>query len=231
MNTTKILESEISELKISSLPSRPTAPASFGGKGYTAKDMKEAFDRLPLFIIEKFNALIDDISSEGEGAVSSSIKTGIYKDHTLRDLFEDILSGAISTYLSLGEEALGDFYRRADNELDTLRAAVSTTTTGFIETLKPTSSLVTPEHGRIYRFGSMKSLTVIPPARVSDEYFSEISFDSPAIPCELSIRGTVRLSGDDVADGELMPKPDRHYTVFLWYDGELQGVVRGIDNA
>ena len=61
MNTEKITESEIEELKISSLPSRPTAPPSFGGKGYTAKEMKEAFDKLPLFIIERLNSLIDDI--------------------------------------------------------------------------------------------------------------------------------------------------------------------------
>ena len=61
MNTQKITDSEISELKISSLPSRPTAPPSFGGRGYTAKEMKEAFDRLPLFIIERLNSLIDDV--------------------------------------------------------------------------------------------------------------------------------------------------------------------------
>lgn len=60
--TTKILPSEIADIKISSLPTRPTAPTSFGGKGYTASDMKAAFDRLPLFIIERLNALIDDVT-------------------------------------------------------------------------------------------------------------------------------------------------------------------------
>ncbi|MBQ7314885.1 MAG: hypothetical protein IJW83_02640 [Clostridia bacterium] len=60
--TTKILPSEIADIKIASLPTRPTAPTSFGGKGYTASDMKAAFDRLPLFIIERLNALIDDVT-------------------------------------------------------------------------------------------------------------------------------------------------------------------------
>ncbi len=63
MKTTKITESEIEALKVASLPTRPTAPTSFGGKGYTATEMKEAFDKLPLKIIDSFNGLIDDIES------------------------------------------------------------------------------------------------------------------------------------------------------------------------
>ena len=62
MNTTKILPSEITQLKVASLPSRPTASADVGGRGYTATQMKEAFDRLPLFIIERLNDLIDELS-------------------------------------------------------------------------------------------------------------------------------------------------------------------------
>ncbi len=61
--TTKILPSEIADLKIASLPTRPTAPTTFGGMGYSAADMKAAFDALPLFIIERLNALIDDVAS------------------------------------------------------------------------------------------------------------------------------------------------------------------------
>ena len=67
MNTEKITDSEIEQLKVASLPSRPTAPPSFGGRGYTAKEMKEAFDKLPLFIIARLNSLIDDVYRlEGE---------------------------------------------------------------------------------------------------------------------------------------------------------------------
>ena len=70
MNTRKITESDIAPLKISSLPTRPTAPTAFGGKGYTATEMKEAFDKLPLKIIESFNSLIDDIEY---GALAEAI--------------------------------------------------------------------------------------------------------------------------------------------------------------
>ncbi|GEM_PF-5346413 len=54
---------DIASLKVSSLPSRPTAPASFGGLGYTATDLKAAFDRLPLFLVGKLNTLISEVTS------------------------------------------------------------------------------------------------------------------------------------------------------------------------
>ncbi len=104
MNATKILDSEIASLKIASLPSRPTAPTSFGGKGYTASEMKAAFDKLPLFIIERFNTLIEDIGSVGEMSLAAEIPTGISDDHTLSRLFLDIKSGALARYMqTLGE--------------------------------------------------------------------------------------------------------------------------------
>jgi hypothetical protein len=63
MNTRKIYDSDISSLKVSSLPTRPTAPTAFGGKGYTATEMKEAFDKLPLYIIDHFNTLVGEIEN------------------------------------------------------------------------------------------------------------------------------------------------------------------------
>ena len=74
MNTTKILDSEINDFKIASLPSRPTAPTAFGGKGYTSSEMKAAFDRLPLFIIERLNELIDDVTELSEAIAELSEK-------------------------------------------------------------------------------------------------------------------------------------------------------------
>ena len=117
MNTTKILETEIEDLKISSLPARPTAPSAFGGRGYTAKDMKAAFDRLPLFIIERFNSLLDDVTETGDGSLAADIPTGISDAHTLRDLFSDVLTGAFAAYLSLGDESLSELRERLEDEL------------------------------------------------------------------------------------------------------------------
>ena len=106
MKAKKILNSDIKELKISSLPTKPTAPTSMGGKGYGAKEMKEAFDKLPMFIIDRFNALIDDITALGEDSLSSSVHTGIKKDHTLYDMFLDIGSGEFGTYFKIFGESL-----------------------------------------------------------------------------------------------------------------------------
>lgn len=106
MKSKIITEEEISPLKISSLPTRPTAPSSFGGRGYTSAEMKAAFDRLPLFIIERFNALIADIEAVGEGSLASSIMTGFAEGHSLCDLFSEIKSGEILSTIPTGDSSL-----------------------------------------------------------------------------------------------------------------------------
>ncbi len=106
MNTQKILDSEIHDLKIASLPKRPTAKRGYGGEGYTAQEMKAAFDRLPMFLVERLNSLIEDIESEGEGKISESIKTGLYELHTLADFFADVKNGNLSSYLTVGDGSL-----------------------------------------------------------------------------------------------------------------------------
>lgn len=74
MNTKQITESEIAALKISALPTRPTLPSQYGGRGYTASDMKAAFDRLPLFIIERLNLLIDELNGENGSLLAAISK-------------------------------------------------------------------------------------------------------------------------------------------------------------
>lgn len=106
MKSQKILESEIQDLRVSSLPTKPTAPASMGGRGYGSKEMKEAFDKLPLFIIERFNALIDDITGQGENSVSAAIPTGLKEGHSLSDMFSDVTSGEFGTYCQILGESL-----------------------------------------------------------------------------------------------------------------------------
>ena len=101
MNTTKILTEEINDLTVGSLPTRPTAPIALGGRGYSSAEMKEAFDRLPLFIIERFNSLIDDIRGSGTGSITDAIPTEISDGHKLSDMFSDITSGNFAAYLKV----------------------------------------------------------------------------------------------------------------------------------
>lgn len=117
MNTKKIIADDIEDLRVSSLPSRPTAPTSFGGRGYTAAQMKAAFDRLPLFIIERFNSLIDDVCAEGDGSLAADIPTGLADEHTLYNLFSDVQSGEMAKYLALGGISLQDYADITDEKI------------------------------------------------------------------------------------------------------------------
>lgn len=58
-----IKESELAQAAVASLPSRPNAQPQFGGRGYTAKELKEAFDRLPRLIAQRLNELIEAVQS------------------------------------------------------------------------------------------------------------------------------------------------------------------------
>ncbi len=120
MNTQPILESEYAPLCIAALPSRPTASSAFGGRGYTATQLKEAFDRLPLLIIRRFNALLSDIGSTGAGSLASEIPTGLESGHTLKNLFDDLKSGALSTYLDIGGRSLYSLLTEMEGTLKTL---------------------------------------------------------------------------------------------------------------
>ncbi len=118
MNTTKILADEISGITVASLPSRPTAPSSFGGRGFTAAEMKAAFDRLPLFIIERFNMLLEDISSDDDDSLSAEIPTGIKEGHSLKQLFYDVENGELAKYFTLGDTSLAEYASRTAERLD-----------------------------------------------------------------------------------------------------------------
>lgn len=124
MKTQKILDEEIVNLKIASLPPFPTSDEKHGGRAYTATKMKEAFDALPLFIIQRFNSLIDDIRIT-ENGISNSIPTGIAAAHTLKNLFIDVQSGAFSTYLTALGKPLADLLNEIFERLERLEAAAA----------------------------------------------------------------------------------------------------------
>lgn len=103
MKATKILSKHIGELKISSLPIRPTSPTAMGGAGMTSTQLREAFDKLPLLIIQHYNELIDDI--EG-GQIVYDIRTEIEPGHTLGDMLGDVCNGNFASYLDVGGRSL-----------------------------------------------------------------------------------------------------------------------------
>ena len=124
MNAKKIKEGEIADLKIASLPTRPCAPSSFGGRGYTSVEMKAAFDRLPLFIVERYNSLLEDISSDGERSIAGEIRTGISEGHTLRELCSDLKDGSAASYITVLGESLAEWAAEITAEVEALRKRV-----------------------------------------------------------------------------------------------------------
>ena len=120
MNTKKIYDYQIKPLKIASLPTRPTATVSFGGSGYDAKAMKEAFDKLPLYIIEKFNSLLDDITASGDESLAGAIPTNISAGHTLAKMFEDIKDESFAAYLTVCGTTLTEFLLTLREDVDAL---------------------------------------------------------------------------------------------------------------
>ena len=124
MTVTPITNEEIRERGVSSLPTRPTAPAAFGGGGYTAAELKAAFDRLPCLIIERLNLLLEEIRAEGEGSVAAAIPTGLIEGHTLRTLFADIKNGSLAGYLDVGGTTLTEALSAIDERLAELEGGL-----------------------------------------------------------------------------------------------------------
>ena len=124
MHTNKITDDEIKDMKVASLPTRPTAPSSFGGRGYTAKEMKEAFDRLPLFIVERLNSLIDDITEDGGASIAKTIETGFFTGHTLSRFFADIKTGAASGYIKVYNKTLAECITEIRQNITEIRKTI-----------------------------------------------------------------------------------------------------------
>lgn len=127
MKSAKITNNEIANMKISALPTRPTAPAEFGGYGYTSHQMKEAFDKLPLYIMDRLNTLIDDIKGDNGGSVTDAIKTDIYDGHTLKQMLSDIVSGEFAAYLTVPSGTLSQYLLKLREDVDKIAEALKIT--------------------------------------------------------------------------------------------------------
>ncbi len=106
MTAKKISGEEIADIKVASMPTRPSEECPYSYDGYGPEEIKAAFDRLPLYIIERYNRLIDDIEAVGEESLAAVMKTGIRDGHTLNDLYTDITNGNMASYLTVGGESL-----------------------------------------------------------------------------------------------------------------------------
>ncbi len=91
MSLRTISEQEMRTAGVSSLPARPMFPREMGGRGFTAAEMKEAFDRLPRLVAERYNELVDHVT---DGTYLSDIPYG--GDVTLRAHLETLTAHSVA---------------------------------------------------------------------------------------------------------------------------------------
>ena len=105
MKTKKITSTEISASAVASLPTRPSSDGRYGSAAYTASELKAAFDKLPLLVIERFNALLDDVA---DGSLLASLPSGIKETESLSSFLKDVESGSLASYLKVGDTTLAE---------------------------------------------------------------------------------------------------------------------------
>ena len=127
MKLQKIKESELAELGIGSLSTRPALPSLYSGRSLSAQELKDAFDRLPRLIASRFNTLLSSLGLYGEDKVidrlSEVLATGIKAGHSFDDLIDDIKNGVFCTYLTVDgvhtlRETLAALSARIDKTFD-----------------------------------------------------------------------------------------------------------------
>ena len=93
-------------LGVRALPNAPIAQGVSGG--YSAGEIKQAFDRLTVHVIEQFNLLINAIHSSGNASIMAEMPTGLNENHTLAQLISDIRNGNLSAYLTVNNNSLAE---------------------------------------------------------------------------------------------------------------------------
>ncbi len=116
----KITDAEIAPLKVASLPTHPTSPEAYGGRGFNALEMKEAFDALGLYIVDKLNELIGSFSASGIDSIMQSILTPI-ENKPLYSIITDITGGYFARYLRVLGDTLENTVARISSDLATVK--------------------------------------------------------------------------------------------------------------
>lgn len=223
MPIAQLTENEMNREGVVSLPTRPNGDYASGGEALSAAELKERFDRLPRYIAARLNAVIAALNadpSDDDGAIAGMILTGLFPGendgHTLADLFSDILNGDLAGYLSVGNGSLSEGLSRKE---DTFLVA------------SHSGDVLTPEDQVEYRCGTLSELSLTLPENPAPTFCCAVVFDTPEgnDSASLDYPEGIRWSGDDIANGELLLFGERHYTVFLWYDGAWEATVRGVD--
>ena len=109
INNYKISAEEFAKTSFSRLATRPNSRTAYGEGQMSAEELKRRLDKQGEMFRAKFNAFLSLVGHVGEGdSLAGFVYTGIAEDHTLKALFEDIVSesGRFASYLSVGDMTL-----------------------------------------------------------------------------------------------------------------------------
>lgn len=127
MSIQKISQKELLSFGVSALPNRPSAPSLYSGRTLSATELKEAFDRLPTLIAERFNALLASTglfdSENPKESLAELIATKHAPYHSLADFFADVENGNLALYFSVdGKDSLADVLAEMREDLLSLKS-------------------------------------------------------------------------------------------------------------
>lgn len=85
------------------------------------------------------------------------------------------------------------------------------------------------ETGYDYRIGDADAVEwYFPETDIPSDLYAIMHFNSGATATTIMIDEDCVLTGDDCKGGVFTPVANKKYSVFVWYDGTKQGVVRGV---
>jgi hemerythrin-like domain-containing protein len=109
MDNYKITADEFEKVSIARMATHPNSSTAYGESKLSAADLKKRFDAQGKLFCKKFNEFLAMIPGGGEGdSLAAHILTGIEENHTLKDMFADIVAkgGVFASYLSVGDQSL-----------------------------------------------------------------------------------------------------------------------------
>ena len=103
----KISQAEFDKTKVSRLSDRPNVGHGYGGRAFSAQELKERYDASAVLLREHFNALIDALAGMDENGeripgVADLIMTGIAAGYSLGDLFSGLGDGSAMQKIKVG---------------------------------------------------------------------------------------------------------------------------------
>ena len=175
---------------------------------------------------------VDDVKVDGVSVVSSGIanidlsgKANASDVYTKQEVNTRLQTKAPLSDVDILFDTIGNVpetttvQAEIEQKSDKTTIIASSDTTAIIELL----------NNNEYRYANaLSNLTITFPTEIPNDYITSVMFYSIGVPTNLTYPSGIKWSGDDIVSGEFVPASGKKYTLCLWYDGVMNGVVRGV---